>query len=56
MTCESCGATEDELTPVHRKYVTPGDVDTNTTERVLSEVERWCFSCLTQYPHVPAGV
>ncbi len=54
MTCESCGANEDELAPVHRKYVTPGDGEQDETVRVLSDVERWCVSCLTQYPHVPA--
>jgi hypothetical protein len=55
MTCESCGARENELAPVHRKYVTPAGQDQGTIERVLTDVERWCFSCLTQYPHVPAA-
>jgi len=52
MTCESCGGLEDELAPVHRWYVLTDEG--HRTERVLPEVERWCFSCLTQYPHVPA--
>lgn len=55
MTCESCGADDDELAPVHRKYVTGGTWDEERSEQILSDVERWCYSCLTQYPHVPAG-
>ncbi len=52
--CESCGADADELHPVRRKYVTIGSWDQKAGERVVDEVERWCFSCLTQYPHEPA--
>jgi hypothetical protein len=51
MTCESCGAEESELTAVHRTYVTDATWDREPGERVLPDVERWCFSCLTQYPH-----
>ena len=54
MTCESCGADADELYPVHRKYVTVGSWDQEATERVLDDIERWCFACLTHYPHEPA--
>jgi len=54
MTCESCGADADELTRVHRKYVIAGDWALGRTERVLPDVEHWCFSCSTQYPHEPA--
>ena len=53
MTCESCGADVAEVQAVHRKYVTPGAWDQETSERVLDEVERWCFACLTHYPHEP---
>ena len=28
-------------------------VDREATERILDEVERWCFACLTHYPHEP---
>jgi len=52
VTCESCGATEDELHAVHRRYVTPAEWDTPGREVTLDEVERWCYSCLTHYPHV----
>lgn len=55
MTCESCGADDDGLVPVRRKYVTGGSWDTERTERVLADVEQWCFPCRTQYPHEPAG-
>lgn len=56
MTCESCGADESELVPVHRKYVTAGSWDQEADERVLDDIERWCFACRTQYPHEPAGL
>ena len=54
MTCESCGGDAAELTRVHRKYVTPGAWDREPAERVLDDVEHWCFACLTHYPHEPA--
>jgi hypothetical protein len=53
VTCESCGAEESELTAVYRKYVTAATWDQEAGERVLPDIERWCFSCLTQYPHQP---
>lgn len=54
MTCESCGTETDDLRAVHRKYVTPGSWDQEPSERTLDETERWCFACLTHYPHEPA--
>jgi len=54
MTCESCGAEGQELQPVHRKYVSPAAWDQVPAEQVLPDVERWCFACLTHYPHEPA--
>ncbi len=53
-TCDSCGAEEDSLQAVRRKYVVPGSWDQDASEQVVDEVERWCFACLTHYPHVPA--
>ena len=53
MTCESCGADTDRLQAVHRKYVVAAAWDQEPSERVLDEVERWCFACLTHYPHEP---
>jgi hypothetical protein len=52
-TCDSCGATEDELFAVHRQYITPAEWDTPGREVTLDEVEHWCFPCCTHYPHVP---
>jgi hypothetical protein len=54
MTCESCGAEDHQLQSVHRKYVTPTGCDREPSERVLPDVEQWCFACVTQYPHEPA--
>lgn len=51
-TCDSCGREDEELVAVHRRYVTPETWDTPAAERTLAEVERWCFACLTHYPHV----
>ena len=53
VTCDSCGADEDVLYAVHRMYVTPADWDTDGREVTLDDVERWCFSCCTHYPHRP---
>ncbi len=54
MTCESCGGNADEVFGVHRVYATPAGPDGTPGERVLDEIEQWCFACLTHYPHVPA--
>jgi hypothetical protein len=51
--CESCGAPDEHLYPVRRRYVTPAEWDTPGRDVTLDEVERWCFSCCTSYPHVP---
>jgi hypothetical protein len=51
-TCDSCGAPEDHLFAVRRQYVTPAEWDTPAREVTLDEVEHWCFSCCTHYPHV----
>jgi hypothetical protein len=51
-TCDSCGAAEDELFAVRRQYVTPPEWDQPGREVTLDEVEHWCFSCCTHYPHV----
>ncbi len=55
VTCESCGATDEELHPVRRMYVTPADWDTDGSEVTLPDTERWCFACCTMYPHAPVG-
>ena len=53
-TCDSCGSVE-RLTTVRRVYVTPESWDTEGKAEVQAEVERWCFSCRTHYPHEEAG-
>jgi len=55
VTCESCGAADDELHPVRRMYVTPADWDTDGSEITMPDTERWCFACCTMYPHTPVG-
>jgi hypothetical protein len=54
-TCESCGSDEPELWAVHRRYVTVESWDTPGSDRVLDEIEHWCFACCTHYPHAPVG-
>lgn len=54
-TCDNCGATSADREPVHRMYVVPESWDTERSETVLPDVERWCFSCRSMYPHQPAG-
>ncbi len=49
--CDSCGREDEEVTEVVRLYVVPESWD---QERQVSEAEgteRWCFPCLTHYPH-----
>jgi len=50
--CESCGRDDEDVAAVHRMYVTPEAWDTPGTEKVLDEVEHWCFACRSHYPHV----
>jgi hypothetical protein len=45
--CDNCGSDDEELDPVRRVYVLP-------EPKTLDEVEWWCVSCQTQYPHVDA--
>ena len=56
-TCESCGRDDTDVRPVHRVYVTPESWDQEGKAEVQPDVERWCFSCRTHYPHeeVAAG-
>ena len=52
--CDNCAREDDELEPVKRMYVVPESWDTPGSVSTLDEVERWCFSCRTQYPHEDA--
>ena len=48
--CENCGTPVDELVVVRRVYLVPPSWDTPGTETVVAEPERWCVSCVSQYP------
>lgn len=52
-TCENC-AREGEVGPVKRMYVVPESWDGPGSSTTMDEVEQWCFSCRTQYPHEDA--
>jgi hypothetical protein len=52
--CENCGNPDDELVPVRRMYVTPESWDTPGSATVEPDVEMWCLSCMSQYPHQTA--
>ena len=56
-TCESCGqpALAHDLAEVRRAYLTPDEAGALVLGEVSDEVERWCGSCRSHYPHVPAG-
>ncbi len=49
--CDSCGRPDEDLVEVHRVYLTPESWETPEQVEVLPDVERWCFSCRTHYPH-----
>ena len=50
-TCDSCGRDGEELTAVHRMYVTPETWDSPGSSRTLEDIEHWCYACRTHYPH-----
>jgi hypothetical protein len=50
-TCENCAREDSEIAPVKRMYVVPESWDTKGSSTTMDEVERWCWSCRTQYPH-----
>ena len=50
-TCESCGATDEDVVAVRRRYVTPAAWDAEPREEVVDEPEQWCIVCRTHYPH-----
>jgi hypothetical protein len=49
--CDNCARDESELLAVRRVYVVPESWDAEPTETVVADVEQWCVSCCTQYPH-----
>ena len=36
---------------MRRVYVTPETWDTEGKVEVMDDIESWCFSCRTHYPH-----
>ncbi|MCU4187122.1 hypothetical protein K6U06_22360 [Acidiferrimicrobium sp. IK] len=48
MRCDMCGGDAEDLEDVNRVYLLP-------EPQQLDDVERWCFSCRSQYPHEPAA-
>jgi hypothetical protein len=46
--CGNCGSTGEQLAPVHRVYLIP-------EHSRLDDIEFWCVSCRTQYPHEEPG-
>jgi hypothetical protein len=51
--CDNCARDDDEVMAVHRVYVVPEAWDTPGSSTTLSDIEQWCFSCRTMYPHEP---
>jgi hypothetical protein len=49
--CDNCARDDGELAAVHRVYVTPESWDTAGSSTVMDEVEWWCFTCRSMYPH-----
>jgi hypothetical protein len=49
--CENCAGEDDDLAAVHRIYVTPESWSTPASARPQPDVELWCFSCRSLYPH-----
>lgn len=50
-TCESCDRVDGDVQPVRRVYVTPESWDQEGKAEVQPDIERWCFSCRSHYPH-----
>lgn len=59
--CENCARPDADLVVVQRIYLMPVDPASNdgaggVVQEVLDDLERWCFSCRSQYPHVLVDV
>lgn len=52
--CQNCAREDDDLVAVTRLYVQPETWDAPGKVTPTNEVELWCFSCRTQYPHEEA--
>ena len=54
-TCDSCGRDDEQVTEVVRLYVVPENWDQERQVTEAEGTERWCFPCLTHYPHRVVG-
>ena len=54
-TCDSCGRDDEDVTEVVRLYVVPESWDQERQVTEAEGTERWCFPCLTHYPHRVVG-
>jgi len=54
-TCDSCGQPAEDLAGVHRAYLAPDESGQLVLGEVADDLERWCGSCRSHYPHVVAG-
>ena len=53
--CQNCAREDDDLESVRRLYVVPESWDQAGSVTMAEDVELWCFSCRTQYPHEEVG-
>ena len=53
-TCQNCAREDGDLAAVRRLYVMPEAWDSPGSVTRTDEVELWCYSCRTQYPHEDA--
>jgi hypothetical protein len=54
-TCDSCGRGDEDVTEVVRVYVVAESWDQERQVTEAEGTERWCFPCLTHYPHRVVG-
>jgi hypothetical protein len=52
--CDSCGAADVDLAPVHRVYLEADEDGALTVAATMPGVERWCAACRGTYPSEPA--
>ncbi|GAC1377044.1 MAG: hypothetical protein NVSMB4_06260 [Acidimicrobiales bacterium] len=50
-TCDNCDRPDGDVVAVHRVYVIPESWDTPGSSTVMDDLEQWCFSCRSMYPH-----
>jgi hypothetical protein len=54
--CENCAREDDDLVVVRRVYLVPESWDTPGSSTTMPDLELWCFSCRSLYPHEVAEV